>query len=400
MWAKPAAPKNKRYAAQTASEIAERCVLMSTDPGDLVLDPACGGGTLPLAAEKWGRRWAAIDASPVAIGAARRALLTASHPRHQIEGGGIGPAAGSRCEAVPTVTASSLAYDRDAGQVLLADRPLPARPAPARPTGPFAVLRACPPTSRQHRDGSDRWPAAESPAIDRVAVALLAGPVRDPEGRPMFYSAEVGTAVPGMLEAEIRPAGREGPTRKALIAVACPQAEIGAEAVAAIAADALAAGAECAIAVATAFAPQPADAPSRVLCVAARADLHLAGVEPPDSPLTLLGRPDAHLICAGADATAVFSGYTVPNPFAEPVRYGPDRLAVCMAGPVASGGPLTPLGCAAGGASAAASRSAAAQAERDGALAVPIPGWEGGPLVAKIVAADGSEMAAALNLPP
>ena len=65
------------YAVQTNAKIIERCVLLSTDPGDLVLDPTCGSGTTAYVAEKWGRRWITCDTSRVAIALAKQRLMTA-----------------------------------------------------------------------------------------------------------------------------------------------------------------------------------------------------------------------------------------------------------------------------------------------------------------------------------
>ena len=67
----------KQYVVQTTPDVVQRCLLMSTDPGDLVLDPTCGSGTTAAVAEQWGRRWITIDTSRVAISIARQRLLTA-----------------------------------------------------------------------------------------------------------------------------------------------------------------------------------------------------------------------------------------------------------------------------------------------------------------------------------
>ena len=64
----------KIYVVQTNLKIVERCLLMTTDPGDLVLDPTCGGGTTACVAEQWGRRWITIDTSRVALALARQRL--------------------------------------------------------------------------------------------------------------------------------------------------------------------------------------------------------------------------------------------------------------------------------------------------------------------------------------
>lgn len=70
----------KTYIVQTNLKVIERCVLMTTDPGDLVLDPTCGSGTTAYVAEQWGRRWITIDTSRVALALARTRLMTARYP--------------------------------------------------------------------------------------------------------------------------------------------------------------------------------------------------------------------------------------------------------------------------------------------------------------------------------
>jgi adenine-specific DNA-methyltransferase len=69
----------KTYVVQTASRVLERCILMATDPGDLVLDPTCGSGTTAYVAEQWGRRWITIDTSRVALALARARVMGARY---------------------------------------------------------------------------------------------------------------------------------------------------------------------------------------------------------------------------------------------------------------------------------------------------------------------------------
>jgi len=71
---------DKTYVVETNSKIIERCVLMTTDPGDLVLDPTCGSGTTAFVAEQWGRRWITIDTSRVALALARTRLMSGRFP--------------------------------------------------------------------------------------------------------------------------------------------------------------------------------------------------------------------------------------------------------------------------------------------------------------------------------
>jgi adenine-specific DNA-methyltransferase len=72
--------EEKNYVVQTSERVIERCILMATDPGDLVLDPTCGSGTTATAAERWGRRWITIDTSRVALALARARIMGARYP--------------------------------------------------------------------------------------------------------------------------------------------------------------------------------------------------------------------------------------------------------------------------------------------------------------------------------
>jgi adenine-specific DNA-methyltransferase len=83
MWADTAIagrPGDKLYVVQTSPKVIERCVLMTTDPGDLVLDPTCGSGTAAVVAEQWGRRWITIDTSRVALALARQRIMGTKFP--------------------------------------------------------------------------------------------------------------------------------------------------------------------------------------------------------------------------------------------------------------------------------------------------------------------------------
>jgi len=71
---------DKRYVVETSTKVIERCLLMTTDPGDLVLDPTCGSGTTAYVAEQWGRRWITIDTSRVALALARARIMGAKYP--------------------------------------------------------------------------------------------------------------------------------------------------------------------------------------------------------------------------------------------------------------------------------------------------------------------------------
>ena len=150
MWHRQMSTSDKRYVVQTADSVIERCLLMATDPGDLVFDPTCGGATTATAAEKWGRRWITCDTSPISVAIARQRLSTSTFPYwaladsdhgalqesditgkppQQPPAGGWGndPAKGFVYERVPQVSAGTLAYDRDPEQIMLVDQPRPKR---------------------------------------------------------------------------------------------------------------------------------------------------------------------------------------------------------------------------------------------------------------------------------
>jgi adenine-specific DNA-methyltransferase len=80
LWTDTQGATDKEYVVQTSHKVVERCLLMTTDPGDLVLDPTCGSGTTAFVAEHWGRRWITIDTSRVALTLARTRLMAARFP--------------------------------------------------------------------------------------------------------------------------------------------------------------------------------------------------------------------------------------------------------------------------------------------------------------------------------
>jgi adenine-specific DNA-methyltransferase len=80
VWTDLASPPDVVYVVQTHARVIERCLLMTSDPGDLVLDPTCGSGTTAYVAEQWGRRWITIDTSRVAIALARTRVMAARYP--------------------------------------------------------------------------------------------------------------------------------------------------------------------------------------------------------------------------------------------------------------------------------------------------------------------------------
>ncbi|MBN1888797.1 MAG: site-specific DNA-methyltransferase [Thermoflexales bacterium] len=100
------------YVVQTNTKIIERCLLMTTDPGDLVLDPTCGSGTTAYVAEQWGRRWITIDTSRVAVALARQRLLTARFDYYELADPHKGVSGNFAYKTVPHITLKSIAQNQ------------------------------------------------------------------------------------------------------------------------------------------------------------------------------------------------------------------------------------------------------------------------------------------------
>ncbi|HVC77579.1 MAG TPA: site-specific DNA-methyltransferase [Candidatus Micrarchaeaceae archaeon] len=150
------ASDQKTYVVQTSSKVVERCILMTTDPGDLVLDPTCGSGTSAYVSEQWGRRWITIDTSRVALTLTRQRLIAARLPRYRLlDPVGKDLRRGFEYETVAHVTLKSIANNpqifedsslhdisvairNNSERETLYDRPK-VESAVVRVTGPFTV---------------------------------------------------------------------------------------------------------------------------------------------------------------------------------------------------------------------------------------------------------------------
>ncbi len=128
----------KNYVVETASKVIERCMLMTSDPGDLVLDPTCGSGTTANAAEVWGRRWITCDTSRVAITIAKQRLMTGIYDYYELAHPEEGVGSGFRYKTVPHIKLKSIANNEPPAQETLYDQPFIDR-SRARVTGPFTV---------------------------------------------------------------------------------------------------------------------------------------------------------------------------------------------------------------------------------------------------------------------
>lgn len=129
---------DKKYVVQTATKVIQRCLLMTTDPGDLVLDITCGSGTTAYVAEQWGRRWITCDTSRVAITLAKQRLMTATFDYYKLAHEEQGVGSGFVYKTVPHITLKSIANNEPPAQEILYDQPEIDK-TKVRITGPFTV---------------------------------------------------------------------------------------------------------------------------------------------------------------------------------------------------------------------------------------------------------------------
>jgi len=187
---------DKHYVVETNSKVIERCMLMTTDPGDLVLDPTCGSGTTAYVAEQWGRRWITVDTSRVPLALARQRLLTATFPYYELKDPERGPAGGfvykrkhnNKGEEVggivPHVTLGSIANNEPPAEEILVDRPEVVSGI-TRVTGPFCVEATIPTPVEMEEDTPSPQPSpargegaeAYGSFIDRMLEVLRKSPV-------------------------------------------------------------------------------------------------------------------------------------------------------------------------------------------------------------------------------
>lgn len=129
----------KIYVVQSSTKPVQRCILMTTDPGDLVLDPTCGSGTTAYVAEQWGRRWITMDTSRIALNIAKKRLMTAIYPFYLLHDDILGNIRlGFRYKFIPHITLKSLANGEKAKEETLYDQPEEDKKR-IRVSGPFTV---------------------------------------------------------------------------------------------------------------------------------------------------------------------------------------------------------------------------------------------------------------------
>ena len=166
------------YVVQTNPEIVKRCVLMTTDPGDLVLDITCGSGTTAYVAEDCGRRWITCDSSRVALTLAKQRIMTSVFDYYRLAHADEGVDSGFAYKTVPHVTSSTIANNEPPITEPLYDEPLKDS-GKTRVSGPFTVEAVPAPAVKSLQDVVERQEQAADESVARMGETQRQGDWRD-----------------------------------------------------------------------------------------------------------------------------------------------------------------------------------------------------------------------------
>ncbi len=196
--------QDKHYVVQTVKEVIQRCILMTTDPGDLVLDPTCGSGTTAYVAEQWGRRWITIDTSRIALNIAKQRLMTAVFPYYNLYDEASGDIRqGFKYKTVPHITLKSLANDEPPATETLYDQPETDKKL-LRVSGPFTVetLQNFEPINPEELDDEVRVNEEEGAFEEVIKQHLLSAGIKNGRKDEMVIFRSVELLSHSYLHAE------------------------------------------------------------------------------------------------------------------------------------------------------------------------------------------------------
>ena len=178
VWPAQMYPSSKRYVVETSAKAIQRCILMATDPGDLVLDPTCGSGTTAYVSEQWGRRWVTCDTSRVSISLAKQRLMTALYDYYQLAHPGEGVGSGFKYKSVHYVSPRVLAEDTVDHGIAIYDQPHVDR-GKRRVAGPFSVEAVPAPAVKPIDDVDNAEPLPADDTVARSGETLRQADWRD-----------------------------------------------------------------------------------------------------------------------------------------------------------------------------------------------------------------------------
>lgn len=196
IWTDTRGEADMAYVVQTSRKVLERCLLMTTDPGDLVFDPTCGSGTTAYVAEQWGRRWITCDTSRVSISLAKQRLMTAIYDYYELAHHAEGVGSGFRYKTVPHITLKSIANNEPPAQETLYDQPL-VNKSKVRVSGPFTLEAVPAPAVRALYEVQEEGDQEANESVGRYGETLrqdewrselLKAGIRGKSGQKILFS--------------------------------------------------------------------------------------------------------------------------------------------------------------------------------------------------------------------
>jgi adenine-specific DNA-methyltransferase len=143
--------EEKKYVVETSQKVVTKCLLMTTDPGDIALDITCGSGTTAIVAENWGRRWITCDTSRVALTLTKQRMMAANFNYYELAYPNEGVGSGFKYETVPHIMLGTIANNEPTVQETIFDKPI-VNNKKTRVTGPFTVEAVPAPVAKSFED--------------------------------------------------------------------------------------------------------------------------------------------------------------------------------------------------------------------------------------------------------
>lgn len=193
-----------RYVVQTSNKVIQRCLLMTTDPGDLVIDPTCGSGTTAFVAEQFGRRWITIDTSRIALNIAKQRMMTGIYPYYKLYDEQTNDIRqGFKYKLINRVTLGSIANKEEASTITLFDQPAEDTKL-LRVSGPFTVetLQNFEPISPEELDDEVRVNEEEGAFEEVIKQHLVSAGIKNGRKDEMVVFRSVELLSHSYLHAE------------------------------------------------------------------------------------------------------------------------------------------------------------------------------------------------------
>ncbi|MFN7261382.1 MAG: DNA methyltransferase, partial [Cyclobacteriaceae bacterium] len=204
MWDDTHGASDIKYVVQTSVKPIQRCLLMTTDPGDLVLDPTCGSGTTAFVAEQTGRRWITVDTSRIALNIAKQRLMTSVFPYYKLyDETNNDIRQGFVYRSVPHITLGSIANNEPASEETLYDQPIEDK-SKLRVSGPFTVetLQNFEPVSPEELDDEVRVNEEEGAFEEVIKQHLVSAGIKNGRKDEMVVFRSVELLSHSYLHAE------------------------------------------------------------------------------------------------------------------------------------------------------------------------------------------------------